>query len=761
MSRTLDCAMYYINRGWYVLPLHKITDGRCTCGKADCSSPGKHPASVNGAKDASIDPDQITEWFSSDRRNIGICAGEASGLVVLDIDPAHGGGEALKKLPDAPDTIECLTGGDGRHLYFHHPGGDIRNSAGTIGDGLDVRGHHGYVVAPPSNHISGGEYRWKVDPKAVPLANMPAWITGKRGKAAPQTTPGEAIKDGGRNTLLTSLAGTMRNRGLSYDAIVAALRVENTTRCKPPLDDDELMLISSSVANYPPKNEPVLTKIVLKDDLPTTVARKFEKLSKVKHHWNSIDGWSIYSDNKYQQVRDEKEIKIHLIRFIENCGVRVKKKKGTEVMRLKQGGFFLKDVLMALASLSEVHILPRNKAVCSFNKTMNPATTIALKNGLLSLDNPQKPIIRPFTPDFYTFNYLPVKYDPTSLAPDWKYILGYSFADEDTGKPDEIAIDVVHSWIYRWLLRVVTPHKICALIGDKRSGKSTIGRIVCELLGQTNVSAITIASLAGNHGLYGLMNKQLGVMWDASVTGRAGDVTKAVEILKNISGQDNITVNPKGKDTIDLKAMPLNILMIANKMADLRDSTGALASRFTFLHTTQTFVGNENPKYEANIIKNELSGVLNLVLAASHTLIEHPKSSVMGAEFVEMSSPYTAFANDCCEVGNKDMFIPTDILWAYYVDWCNKFNHRAPSAQKFKLEFPSAIPGLRRIKPRINYEEVLAMKNSHQLDRRPGQTLTITDRPQCYSGIDMLEHLKGDWNNAKNEQEYGQNYGQY
>ena len=106
-NRTLDCALYYISRGWPVIPLHRIKDGCCTCGKADCSSPGKHPVTPNGTKDASIDPAQIHKWFDKEGWNIGICAGEESGLVILDIDPGHGGDDSLKNLPTPPATIEC------------------------------------------------------------------------------------------------------------------------------------------------------------------------------------------------------------------------------------------------------------------------------------------------------------------------------------------------------------------------------------------------------------------------------------------------------------------------------------------------------------------------------------------------------------------------------------------------------------------------------------------------------------------------------
>jgi hypothetical protein len=48
----LVAALTYAERGWPVLPLYSIANGRCTCGK-DCSSPAKHPHTRHGVNDAS------------------------------------------------------------------------------------------------------------------------------------------------------------------------------------------------------------------------------------------------------------------------------------------------------------------------------------------------------------------------------------------------------------------------------------------------------------------------------------------------------------------------------------------------------------------------------------------------------------------------------------------------------------------------------------------------------------------------------------
>src|SRR5580704_3682833 len=89
----LDWALAYVRLGWYVLPLHSMRNGRCSCGKRDCPSPAKHPIGrlvPNGFKDASNDPATIEKWWRQEpNANIGVATGQ-SGLTVLDVDGPEG-----------------------------------------------------------------------------------------------------------------------------------------------------------------------------------------------------------------------------------------------------------------------------------------------------------------------------------------------------------------------------------------------------------------------------------------------------------------------------------------------------------------------------------------------------------------------------------------------------------------------------------------------------------------------------------------------
>ena len=89
------------------------------------------------------DVDEVHAWFSRwPEAGIGIVTGAVSGLVVIDVDPRHGGDASLERLEHQydrlPSTVESHSGGGGRHLYFAHPGGLVRNKVG-LAPGVDLR----------------------------------------------------------------------------------------------------------------------------------------------------------------------------------------------------------------------------------------------------------------------------------------------------------------------------------------------------------------------------------------------------------------------------------------------------------------------------------------------------------------------------------------------------------------------------------------------------------------------------------------------
>jgi putative DNA primase/helicase len=257
----LTAALAYAARGWGVFPVWPMREGHCACGRACGRDAGKHPIVAGGFKAATTAGALIREWWQQWRdANIGIATGTVSGLLVLDVDPRHGGDDALGDLEcqhgPLPETPRVLTGGSGLHIYLEHPGGHVRSSAGTAGPGLDVRADGSYCVAPPSLHASGLRYRWELSagPDEVPLALVPAWLVALVTASVPRLridgTP-LVIGPGQRNDTLMRLGAVLRRYGVAETALAGALIAINRAHCTPPLEEREVQGIAASVARYP------------------------------------------------------------------------------------------------------------------------------------------------------------------------------------------------------------------------------------------------------------------------------------------------------------------------------------------------------------------------------------------------------------------------------------------------------------------------------------------------------------------------------
>ncbi len=258
----------YMNKGYKILLLHGIDDNqRCTCGKENCNSPGKHPLTKNGVHDATNNVEVLSELLNNNPlANIAIATGAESSIIAIDIDfrKNTNGFESLKQLEDRlgilPDTITQKTGGGGAQILYKHPSTAIKNKV-NIAPGIDIRNDGGYIVVPPSRHVTGNSYLWESgkSPWEISLAKLPlAWIeffsnptiSNKVSENAKCVGNKRIINEGTRNDTLFRIACAQRSKGKEEIDILRYIRKVNVNRCVPPLDDSELCTIAASAASY-------------------------------------------------------------------------------------------------------------------------------------------------------------------------------------------------------------------------------------------------------------------------------------------------------------------------------------------------------------------------------------------------------------------------------------------------------------------------------------------------------------------------------
>lgn len=246
----------YMRRGWSIIPIR---------------SGDKRPlVQWEEFQDRRPGEAEIRGWFRTwPDAGIGIVTGTVSGLVVLDVDVRHGGDVALEQLErehdPIPTTLECRTGGGGCHLYFAHPGGLVRNKVG-LAPGVDIRADGGYVVAPPSLHASGLRYVWADGraPDNIGIAPLPDWL--RRYAIDEPTRRGypiahwrrlisEGVPAGERNNTIASLAGHLLRHSVDAAVVMELLLCWNRIRCRPPLADEEVAAVVTSISRLHARDE--------------------------------------------------------------------------------------------------------------------------------------------------------------------------------------------------------------------------------------------------------------------------------------------------------------------------------------------------------------------------------------------------------------------------------------------------------------------------------------------------------------------------
>ena len=230
-------------RGWRLFPV-----------KAGQKAP---PSLTDWPVKATCDTNCLEGWARKfPGANWALACGPDSGVYVLDIDGPDGQSSVAAwerrgwKLP----VTRTHKTPRGLHLLFKWPVGfAFTISAGKLGAGLDERGDHGYILIPPSLHPSG--HRYICEDESGPLADVPQWLIDLHHQRPAQpvaTANGEAVSKGNRTNTLVSLAGTMNKRGMSLEAITAALNVVNSEKCDPPLPEAKVKNIAADIAKrYP------------------------------------------------------------------------------------------------------------------------------------------------------------------------------------------------------------------------------------------------------------------------------------------------------------------------------------------------------------------------------------------------------------------------------------------------------------------------------------------------------------------------------
>jgi hypothetical protein len=495
---------------------------------------GKAPLTPNGYKDASSSRWAIYHFFkNAPQANIAVATGEASKVLVLDIDPRHGGDKTLaqleKELGRLPSTWRSRTSRGGQHLFFRWPS-DLkltRDSAGKLlGPGIDVLGNASYAILPPSVHATGHVYRWR-DKKA--LHQLPArlprnWRQAlvkprserrERQSIKAPTARDYVIKDGSRNDSLFRLAASWRAGGADEAELLVKLRKVNDERCQPPLEEEELTHIAKSAANYASPSEKLDLANVLAEAVLADRYANGEHLVHREGRFYRFDGTC------WQEMAEEQVKKVVL----------------GQLHQLKS-----KAHLKTVSLMNEVTALLRASQEADtdlFAERADPLPIINCQNGELWLGEDGKPDLRPHKPSSGQRHTLPVNYDPAARCPEYDRALGEIFSKaKDTD-------GLIRHWheLVGYIMQPRRPHpSIVVLLGQGANGKTSLTTTITRLLGPQAAFFGKVDQLDNSRfSLGALRGKLLFVDDDVNVRMKLPDgILKKISEAKPITGEEKL-----------------------------------------------------------------------------------------------------------------------------------------------------------------------------------------------------------------------------
>jgi hypothetical protein len=303
-SGNFEIALKYAKRGWPVFPV---------------KSKGKKPLTKNGFKDATTDQDKIKKWWQKwPNANIGIPTGRDT-FIGLDLDvkgDINGEDYARNIYGFEVEGPAVRTGGGGLQAYYNPPSFDVKNSAGDIAEGIDIRGDGGYVVVPPSIHPTGNRYEWIENPNGS-LPDMPDWLikelyalsddNGGKDKKGSKLDPEvilQGLSVGERNDKLFRYGCRLKKQGLTRSEVRALLETAaDHAEGQYPENDDEPIadMVTRIFESYDGVSKGDVAKV---DSDDSTIAQK------LIHIADQADFYRAYPDRVFAAPPGERALEL-------------------------------------------------------------------------------------------------------------------------------------------------------------------------------------------------------------------------------------------------------------------------------------------------------------------------------------------------------------------------------------------------------------------------------------------------------------------
>lgn len=403
-----------------------------------------------------------------------------------------------------------------------------------------------------------------------------------------------------------------------------------------------------------------------------------------------------------------------------------KKDKGAPVVRQVKDRLVnnVINVMKSLCLLSDSVLMP------SWIPTRKQPHYLATSNGILDLDavfeGDSDNSLMPHSPDWFSPFRLDYPFDPLAKCPEWLRYLDMVM------EGDIQRINILQEWAGYLLTSVNDHQRFLVLEGEGGNGKTVYFTAITAMLGEENVSHVTLENFGGRFELASTIGKA------ANISGDAGEIDNVAEgVLKQFCGGDIMQFDRKNREPISIR--PTAKLMVAwNSRPRIRDKSMGVWRRmlvvpFNYQVTADKRIrGMDRPEYWMTL--GEVPGILWWAIQGLDRLKSQgvfTSSDVCQAamnEYREEVNPTLRFLNTFVAALTKDEeieamqfeeydrpAIPANQLYGNYKSWCEEEGVKPLSRNNFGSQVKRQF-GDCRTQRRNGIERYYAYRNLRYTD---------------------------------------------
>ncbi|MCC3870270.1 DNA primase [Terrisporobacter mayombei] len=535
-------------------------------------------------------------------------------IIQIDIDDEDQSNIVFNIVTDLNIQCNILKTDRGKHFYFKNTNQDKRKQGYTTALGIKVDTGLGSQNAVIPIKINGKNRKWIKE--VYELDNLPAWLVPLDKKDINFT---EMEEGDGRNQSLFNYILRLQSAGLVKDEIKSTIKIINKYILKEPMTEYEVEVITRD-------------KAFLKESFYIKNKLQYEKLAKFLIAEENIvkinNQLHIYKDGHYSDnILDIEKV---MLKYIQNS---TKTPRG-EILRYLE-------------------------LLCS-NKQITNSKYIVFNNGVFNLETKE---LLDYSPEYIIKNKIPHNYNSAV----YHELLDKTINKIACNNRDLRA--TIEEMIGYTLLRRNELGKSFILTGNGSNGKSTLLDLIMELLGEENISSVSLKELNDRFKTFQLDGKLANIGDDIS-----NEYIQDNSTFKKLVTGEKVNVERKGRDPYDFKNYS-KLIFSANELPRINDLSGGLKRRILFIPFNAVF-SKKDPDYDP-FIKDKITTpealeyLLKIALDGLYRILENNNITVSKAsqevwnEYEQINNPVVSFIEEN-KIENESI---NDVFRKYQL-WC-------------------------------------------------------------------------------------------